>query len=204
MDQGESLRRLYRTGELPPAVDAHPSPDELDALARGEGDEHERLRRLDHVMACATCREELELLRAIAGAERREVRALSLPRWLPVAAGLLLVVGATVLWPRFGGEDPLRDAGRGNALLVLPVDGARVAPGRFVWHRVEGAESYRFELVQDDGVVAVARETTDTTLLVGDSSVVAGGGDYRWWVTAFTRDGRRVRSETRRLLRTAK
>jgi len=45
---------------------ACPDPDRLEALVERAGPEVDRLRDLDHVMACSGCLEEFELLRAIA------------------------------------------------------------------------------------------------------------------------------------------
>jgi len=46
-----------------------PTPDALQALITRTGDEMARLDVLDHVMGCADCHHEFELLRAIAAAE---------------------------------------------------------------------------------------------------------------------------------------
>src|SRR5215470_15442750 len=77
-----------------------PSPSELLDLVEGRGDENERLRRLDHVMACPACHRDFELLRAVNVAGKREeprVRVLGAP--LALAAGVVVAfaLGASLL-----------------------------------------------------------------------------------------------------------
>src|SRR5688500_9109511 len=75
-----------------------PRPDALVALVRRDGPEATRLETLDHTMACAACRQEFELLRAIDAGERRASGPAVLPfRWqrplaLAIAASLVLAV----------------------------------------------------------------------------------------------------------------
>src|SRR5215208_1442587 len=76
------------------------TPEELLALVRSDGREEQRLRVLDHVMSCAECRREFELLRALTKAgESSAGRFQDRVQWkrlapLAVAASLLIVVGA--------------------------------------------------------------------------------------------------------------
>src|SRR5918911_1340273 len=109
----ERLRELYARAleaREPAQREQCPPPEALLALARREGPEAERLATLDHVMACARCRPEFDLLRAIdsagagEGEARRAVpsptRALARRRWtrwtmlvpLALAATLVLAV----------------------------------------------------------------------------------------------------------------
>ena len=73
----DPLRSAY-ADHLRARVDAAPaacvSPDALLALVRQEGPEVERLAVLDHVMACARCRREFDLLQAIEAAGREAER----------------------------------------------------------------------------------------------------------------------------------
>jgi len=73
----EQLRELY-SGSLPRGGRQHcVSPEAMLAVLRREGPEEQRLETLDHVMACAACRGELDLLRSIeqAGAETERAGA---------------------------------------------------------------------------------------------------------------------------------
>ena len=64
----EGLRRSYdRILAIrldPERVDC-PAPEAIEAMVRREGAEADRLRLLDHVMGCAHCAEEFELLRSV-------------------------------------------------------------------------------------------------------------------------------------------
>ena len=122
----------------------HPSPQALAALARREGPEPDRLATLDHVMSCADCRPDFDLLRAIEGAGDDGAaagRAGMRRRWLmpaALAASLLLAVGV--------GRSLLQshaDTSRGDGdavSLIRPgleaVEGDSLA---FAWHPVPGA-----------------------------------------------------------------
>jgi hypothetical protein len=74
----ERLRQLYqrsmtsadRDGERP--ANGCTSREDLALLASGDGDEARRLAILDHVMTCADCQRELDLVRA-AGSAARDV-----------------------------------------------------------------------------------------------------------------------------------
>ena len=122
-------------------------------------------------MACPTCRSEFELVRSIHAAGHPEVPAVPQYRtrlWLPLAAIVTLMAGATFLWQRRVGqpEQPVyRDApGSSGVTLRIPADGASLgAARRFTWVAVPTA-SYRFELLDEAGTVAYDREVADTTV----------------------------------------
>ena len=70
----EQLREIYgglMTTSARRGPSSCPAPEALLALVRREGPEETRLATLDHVMSCADCRSEFDLLRSIelAGAE---------------------------------------------------------------------------------------------------------------------------------------
>lgn len=202
----QRLRNLYAAalaaGQVPNAG-THPSPQALAALARREGPEPDRLATLDHVMSCADCRPDFDLLRAIEGAGDDGAaagRAGMRRRWLmpaALAASLLLAVGV--------GRSLLQshaDTSRGDGdavSLIRPgleaVEGDSLA---FAWHPVPGARRYELELLDAAGAVAASAATGDTTTALTPSPSLPPG-DYRWWVRARTSDARTLRSSLRPL-----
>ena len=64
----DRLRELYaiaQAGRSAGAGGEHPAPEAIAALVRREGPEEARLATLDHVMSCADCRRDFDLLRAV-------------------------------------------------------------------------------------------------------------------------------------------
>lgn len=162
------------------------SPEQLQDLVERQGAEADRLRALDHVMACAACREEVEALRAVAKGTRPTPRfRVSAP--VLAAAAVLLVVGSAALWRTLGTRWLAPDVPRGGDALVVVGPRDEVAPEaarRLVWRAVSGAARYQVEVLDRDGSVVFAAETTDTTATVADSVTLAPGVPYRWWVRA--------------------
>jgi len=68
----DRLRALYAPiAEQPRGDRLCPSPEDLQALVQRQGDEDARLAILDHVMTCAPCRNEFNVLRAVEKAGRQ-------------------------------------------------------------------------------------------------------------------------------------
>lgn len=183
------------------------SPEALLALARREGREANRLATLDHAMACPSCRQELELLRAIEAAGNAGTRdAVEGIRWrryasvaLAASAVLAIALGPGRRLVGGGGDDTMR----GGVEEVTPIAPARDAVARgseitFTWRSVPGAQRYTLEVLTSAGVVALTRATTDTAVIVGPAQPLAPG-EYRWWVRAQAGDGSERRSGARRL-----
>ncbi len=220
----EGLQQAYAralASRAPGDRAACPTPEAILGLVQRQGDEEQRLSVLDHVMACAACRQEFELLRAIqragvqaateartpetvavGGAPGRVVGHIRWRGWAPIAAAAAVVLVLALgpgrrLWQP--GAEPVRGGGESLA-LVAPADAAMPsgAPLAFVWHRVPGAERYTLELLTGGGVLALSRTTTDTTLTLSLPPNLAPG-DYRWWVIATAGDGSETRSDTRTL-----
>jgi hypothetical protein len=183
---------------------ACPAPEAILALARREGPESSRLATLDHVMACADCRAELDLLRSLqeAGARSGAAPRAGRHRWVmpaALAATLLLAVGLGRLALR--SSDETTRSGPGSAVrveLVSPgVELPAGTPVAFAWRPVEGASRYRLEVLTESGDLAVAAETHDTAIASAAAGRLAPG-HYRWWVIAMT-PAPGPRSELRRL-----
>jgi hypothetical protein len=172
----------------------------LEQLATKSGPEQSRLTTLDHVMTCAACQEDFELLRAIhrAGQSSRVVVA---PRWYAMAAAAVLVAGIAFF--------ALRDPGpvmRGNSAstggpeLVAPVSSVSVsAARRFVWRSVPNASRYLVEVLEPGGRVVASAALSDTVWQLPDSVHVRSGDVLDWWVRAEHPDGRMDRSPFVRL-----
>jgi hypothetical protein len=206
------LRELYASavsGRAAGTGGPHPAPEALAALVRREGTEEARLATLDHVMSCAECRRDFDLLRAIerAGVESGAAgRAGARRSWFvpaALAASLLVAIGLgrTLLTPA---NDTTRGDGDSGVVLVQPaVEAAAGDSLVFAWRPVPGASRYELELLDAGGSVAASAATTDTTASPGAARSLPPG-DYRWWVRATTSDARPLRSALRPLRLTAK
>lgn len=187
------------------------SPEALLALARREGRERDRLATLDHAMSCAACRRELELLRAIERAGDEGVQqAVERIRWrryvsIAIAASAVLAVLAVSLgpgrqlWDRDGG-DVARSPGS-DVVLLAPATAVSMSAGAplvFTWRPVPGARDYTLEVLTSEGMVALSRQTPDTSLTVAPPASLAPG-EYHWTVRARGDGGAEHRSDARRL-----
>ena len=188
----EELRRAYR--ELPKAAPpgSHPEPEQLARIANAEGSEAERLALLEHVLRCPTCGPELDLLRAAGEGARAAHHQMPATRWLALAAVAILVIGLGALALRSRRITPDDDVMRGRAAamsLIQPESGATLAlPIQLTWHAVDGAVSYRVELLSTTGDLIGAWTTRDTTIAVTDSARVRTSSAYDVWVRATLKD----------------
>jgi hypothetical protein len=201
----DAYARAVEARQVPDRA-ACPTPDALLAVVRRDGSEEVRLRTLDHAMTCPECGRELELLRSIerAGAANTGAAVRGI-RWRR-AASIALAASAVLalsLGPgrRLWDDDATIRGGESGVVLIAPPVGESVGATSaltFTWHAVPTAHRYDLEILAPDGTVALARQTTDTSLTLGAPTGLVSGA-YRWWVTAQTEDGARVRSEARAL-----
>jgi len=202
----EALRAAYEPA-LRESATTHgpdcPTEQELLSAVRGEGDEAERLRVLDHALKCPACRRELALLHAVSSREKsaapRAIRDISWNRWpAALAASLMLAAGlAGVVRLRTRGvEDITRASADTGPVLVTPANGATVRPGlvRFVWRPIPGVIQYTLEVDATDGTVLFSSPTRDTTFSA--SIALTAVGENRWLIRAKLQDGSEKRSET--------
>jgi hypothetical protein len=181
---------------------AHLEPEAFVAIVERSGSEASRLQLLDHIMACASCRRELDLVRAslvAAGVPRQTTWFRSPSVGLVALAATLLVVAGVRLYMASSDPEagPRLRGGSGvstHAVRWLPNVGAGLA-----WSPAAGAESYRVELVDEAGVAVVDTTMRDTTLMVADS-VVRDRRGLTWSVTATLGDGSTVTSLPTRLV----
>ncbi len=199
----EALRRAYQTGISTRTKGRAqcPSPETIRALVAREGAETERLALLDHVMSCAACRHEVELLRAVHVASRvrpaRRFQALA----LAASVAVLLGIGGTAVWLKIASSDA--DALRGNegqVELIRPAAGAQVtSPTILAWQAVTSARSYTVEVLTPDGKLIRSWDTPDSTLTISTSGPSAiSSGAYAWWVRAYLPDGSERHSKVAR------
>jgi hypothetical protein len=175
------------------------APEELLALVRREGPEEQRLKVLDHAMACAECRREFELLRALAKAgESSAGRFPAGVAWrrvapLAIAACLLILVGTVVRMRQTPDYDVPRGASEAVVLVAPRADVDPSGPVEFVWRTVAGAQRYRLEVLDQNESVAFSGETADTALTMPPNRL---GSDleYRWWVRDVSPGAQRASS----------
>jgi hypothetical protein len=182
-----------------------PTETELLLAVRGEGNEDERLRVLDHALKCPACRRELALLHAVSTGEMRAapraIRQLSWSRWMPaaLAASLVLAIGLAGLGRlrNRGAEEIARAGAAGGPALVTPANGTAVPAGlvRFAWRPVAGVVRYTLEVDATDGTVLYSTQTRDTVVTATIAATAVG--ENRWLVRAQMDDGSERRSETR-------
>lgn len=198
------LLRLRAGGERTGCV----APEGILALVERTGEESERLRILDHVMACPSCRHDFGLLQAASatrsgGPEPAHPWWPLPPRTMAWAASLVLLLGAGTVWLSrgpTGGEPLLRGEGT-HIHLVAPEPGSAADEGAtFTWRAYPEAFVYVLEVVRGDGTVVVERTTSDTVLAVPGLRALLQGVEAEWWVRARLEDGSQVSSAPRRII----
>ena len=189
------------------------SPEAIYALVRREGTEQRRLETLDHVMACAACSREFELLRSIerAGEQTGAVgtpapRSWATRGWRQVApfalAASVLVVAGVGVWQKVVRQDgPEVERGTSDAvtLLVPLADAVASAPVSFAWRAVPGARRYELEVLDAGGTPVYALTTGDTVVTLADVGRLRAGAEYHWWVRVTDEAGSQRTSPMRRL-----
>jgi hypothetical protein len=209
----ERLREIYAgvmasRGAKTGRSAACPLPEAVLALVRREGSEDARLATLDHVMSCADCRAEFDLLRSIelagsdAGADARTGRRSWLVPAALAASVLLAVVIGRLALPTAPESEVVRSGADGGVTLVAPPpESPAGSPMLFAWHPIPGATRYRLEVLTSDGEVALEAETADSAITLQGAAGLAPG-DYKWWVGASSA-GTAARSALRPLRLTA-
>jgi hypothetical protein len=194
----DELRREYQRSATTTALGPHPEPDELAELMGGAMPEPDRLAILEHVLRCPTCGPELDLLRSASAGARAAERRMPLSRWMAFAAAALILVGIGTLTLRGHRIAVPVDVMRGNHAAVAVIEPAAgitvAAPVRLAWHAMDGAQSYRVELLTTRGDVIAAWNTLDTALVIPDSVRISANESYDMWVRAMLADRTEVSS----------
>jgi hypothetical protein len=201
----ERLRLAYGAvleGRADDSRRSHPEPEALVALAERSGSEAARLQVLDHVMACDTCRRELDLVRASLSAaamprQRTWFRSPSIGL-MAIAASLLIVAGVRLLSTSADVETGARMRG-GSAVSTYPVRRLPTGDAGLSWRPTADAVSYRLEVIDEAGTALVDSTMRDTSFVLADSLAKNQRG-LSWTVTATLGDGSTVSSLPLRLV----
>ena len=207
----ERLRQAYRAAVLDRGPRAgggsHPEPEALVAVAERSGSEAVRLEVLDHVMACEACRRELDVVRA-------SLLAAGMPRqrtWfrspaigmMAIAATLLVVAGVRLFMTSSVDQEAGPRLRGGSAVTTYPARWLPSVGAGLAWRPTAGAESYRLEVVDENGAAVVDSTMRDTTLVVPDS-LLRDRRELTWSVSATLGDGSTVTSLPTRLVPAAR
>jgi len=163
------------------------SPEELCALVERSGAEVDRLRTLDHVMQCADCHHDFELLRAVGEVVPRQRRFL-VPGALAAAATIALVAGA--MWIGQGGtEQPVYRGDDNTSMLIAPAGAISENPNLFDWHAIAQAVSYSIEITAPDGTLVLSDSTSEPRFALQVEAELEAGLEYTWRVQAVLLGG---------------
>jgi hypothetical protein len=185
------LRDIYTRSltSRAPSRAACPSPEAIEALVARTGSEALRLTTLDHVMSCAACTQEFELLRAITAAERVTAGAArprrSVAPWLAAAVVVIAAGALTLTQFQRSGSNPTRGASSSEIPLIGTVNGS------LVWHAIPDAVRYDVEIVDASGTTIFHARVADTTTAIPGT---LPNSPVSWWVRATLRDGSERRS----------
>ncbi|MBK8250419.1 MAG: hypothetical protein IPK85_23935 [Gemmatimonadetes bacterium] len=149
----------------------------------------------DHVMACAACRSEYELLRATSQAARAVAPSALRRVWMPLAAAATALLAVTLYFraPAAGTSGVRAD----DTTAVRVVAPSSVATGTAItvaWHPVAGADAYRVELLDTLGTALHSSVTSDSSLTVPAAVLPLGTEAVDWLVVARRADGNETRS----------
>jgi hypothetical protein len=215
MTDDAALREAYRelmAARVPRDRSGCPVPEALLGLVERMGDDAARLATLDHVMSCADCRRDFDLLRTAAasaeqaaseppalrvvrGGGRSPARRFPL-RSVAVAAGLVVAVGVGLLSWHPGTRQPLL-RGDANTVVLLAPETRPDGSALLRWRTVPGAAAYRVEVFAPNGRTVVADTVSDSTFVL--SAPEGSDQQLRWMVTALHGDGHEVRSPAERV-----
>lgn len=146
-----------------------------------------------HLLTCAYCRSVVKAAGELV-AEGGIATAGLAPRWRRWSVPLGLAAAAVVLlflWPRStndtGSTPGLREpTDTGTVPVGIAPRGSVARVDRLVWSSVPRAERYRLRLYDNEGAVLWTAETTDTSVALPDSVVLAPRVTYFWKVEAQT------------------
>lgn len=200
-----AARSPHNRGECPP-------PEALLAIVERTGNETDRLATLDHVMTCARCRLDLDLLRTAAVAAEETMAEPVIPvggvrgglvrrfplRPLAIAAGLVVAVGIGLLSRKPGERPPLLRGSAHTVVLIAPEhrsDGSTLLR----WRPLPDAMRYRVEVFAATGRTVVTDTVADSAFLLPAAATAGREEQLRWMVTALHGDGHEVHSPAERI-----
>ena len=199
----ERLRLAYNASlEARASLPSHPEPEALLAVAERSGTEADRLAVLDHVMACAVCRRELDLIRAsaaAAGMPRQRTWFRSPSFGLLALAAVLLIIAGVRMYMASGDAEAGPHLRGGSAVATYPARWLPSGDAGLAWRPTTDAASYRVEVLDEAGNAVVDSTVRDTSLVVPDALLRNRRG-LSWSVTATRGDGSTVASLAVRLV----
>jgi hypothetical protein len=166
------------------------SPDDLARLVDRNAPESQRIATVNHVMQCAACMREFELLRVIATAAP-PAPAARVTRWrvpLALAASIVIVVLVARRLDIGRAERVVRDAGQALKTVTTEVR-AQDASRALVWHPLPGSGRYVVEILDAADDVIFTTDTGDSTAVLPASLQLRPGARYSWWVRGRSAGG---------------
>jgi hypothetical protein len=193
----EALRTAYREilARRPTGRGRCPPVEAIGALVERRGTELERLATLDHVMNCAECKSEFDLMQAMTPG--RPVPAQHLTTPIAMAAGIALAVSGTLLFAALRARNPEDTGVRGatnGVELISPRGDFHVRPITFTWRKAGGSARYSLEVFTPAGDAVYNAEVADTFAVLPANVSLEAGTTYHWWVLVRTSDGAEVRT----------
>jgi hypothetical protein len=199
----ERLRLAYGASLEARAVPgSHPEPEALLAVAERSGSEAGRLQVLEHVMSCATCRRDLDLIRAsatAAGVPRQRTWFRSPSVGLMALAAMLLMIAGVRMYMASSDVEAGRRLRGGSAVATYPARWLPSGAAGLAWRPVNDAASYRLEVIDEAGGALIDSTIRDTSFVLADSLARTRRG-LSWSVTATLGDGSTVASLPVRLV----
>jgi len=178
-----------------PATTACPSDESFLNAFLGRGTLEAKDALLTHIQTCARCRIKFDALLQV----RTEVEArwplrpgatpvMKRPLVLAFSAAALIIICLGGLWLllKQGQAKALR-GGAESLMLIAPAEKLAAPPRDFTWTAVKRAESYVFELV-DDELTRITRAYTQRPRFVmpdEEAAKLKRGRTYVWSVSAF-------------------
>jgi hypothetical protein len=197
MTSDQQLQDAYRDllRQRPRDRAACPAPEAVVALIEQRGSDADRLATLDHVMSCAGCKADFDLMRTVAGRKAGPGRR---GRWpLAAAAVVALSVSGSLVFMELRARSAGQDIERGGAdevELVSPRGNTATRPVTFTWRKATGPARYSLEVFNPAGDAVYGVDVTDTSVVLPATVLLQVGTTYHWWVLIRTADGSEVRT----------
>lgn len=176
----------------------HPAAGGLAAYVDGVAPDEERRRIEAHLSHCASCREDLVVVREAVRSKPSRLR------WVAgaAAAAVIALLFLTPVMLDDGTAPTLRgpEVGEPNSIeVVSPVDAmpSPVADLRFVWRPAGPDAQYRLTVTTVAGDAVATITTADTVVTSLDGAELAPDTEYYWWVEGLRADRETVETGLR-------
>jgi hypothetical protein len=185
MDDELTSEQRDALGVLKTSRGACPPAETLVEYGELSSDNRARHSAHDHISICSRC--QLVLLHA---GDATPTRVSNLRWMLPIAALLVLAIGASVVW-RTGALPPPApaDTVRGSDIQPVAPIGTVNAINEFSWVSPIRADRYRVVVFRGSSIVWQTETTGTKVTPPGNVNFPAGGTELRWIVEAIDREG---------------